>query len=285
MIVEALQWVLTPAPRWARRAGYLRELISIQAQHRRWRRQWAPHLQQSKDAIRIAMARCTTRRHAMVYGSGLLLDIPLAELAACFERVTLVDVAHLWPTRLAVRRFPNVTLVARDISGVADGLLEGAAQGADRPPQPQPKLPQDYSSVDFLVSANVLSQLAVTPLRFLSRHIVLPEEEALRFAADMAQSHLVHLRQFDAICCLVTDTRRETLSRDGAVHNAEEQLPGIQLPPHDCSWDWEIAPRGEISTEYSVRARMLSVTILPQNDGSGRQNGAGGRLDTVWRRA
>ncbi len=281
MIVEALQWALTPAPRWARRAGYLKELIAIQAQHRRWRRQWAPHLLESKNAIRIAMARCATRRHAMIYGSGLLLDIPLAELAAHFEKVTLVDVAHLWQTRLAVRRFSNVTLVERDISGVAHGLLEGAAQGADNPPRPQPNLPQDYGSVDFLVSANILSQLAVTPLRFLARHIALSRDDALRFAAEMAQSHLAHLRQFDAICCLITDTRREILSRDGAVHKTEEQLPGIVLPPCDRLWDWEIAPPGEISPDYSVRARMLSVTILPSNDGQGRQNGAGARLDTV----
>lgn len=285
MIAEALHWALTPAPAWARRAGYLTELIAIQAQYGRWRRQWAPHLQESKDAIRAAMARCATRRHAMVYGSGPLLDIPLAELAANFEKVTLVDVAHLWPARLAARRYSNVRLVARDISGVAQGLLEGAAQGADGPPRPQPNLPQDHASVDFLVSANVLSQLAVTPLRFLSRHIVLSRDEALRFAADVARAHLAHLRQFDAVCCLITDTRRDFLSRDGAVHKTEEQLPGIVLPAHDRSWDWEIAPPGEISPEYSVRARMLCATILPGNDGQGRQNGAAGRLDTVWRQA
>lgn len=285
VIAEALQWVLTPAPAWARQAGYLKELIAIQAQYGRWRRHWAPHLRESKDAVHAAMERCATHRHAMVYGSGPLLDIPLAELAARFETVTLVDVAHLWPARLAARRFANVRLVARDISGVAQGLLEGAAQGADSPPRPQPHLPQDHESVDFLVSANVLSQLAVTPLRFLARHMALSRDEALAFAADIAQAHLRHLRQFNATCCLITDTKREYLSRDGAVHKTEEQLPGITLPPHDRSWDWEIAPLGEISPDYSVRARMLSAAILPGNDGRGRQIGAAGLLDTVWRQA
>jgi hypothetical protein len=285
MIAEALQWALTPAPSWARQAGYLRELIAIQAQHGRWRRQWAPHLRESKDAVCAAMAHCATTRHAMIYGSGPLLDIPLPELAARFETVTLVDVAHLWPARLAARRFPNVRLVARDISGVAQGLLEGVARGADSPPRPQPNLPENHASVDFLVSANVLSQLAVTPLRFLSRHNVLSQDGALHFAADLARAHLEHLRRFDAVCCLITDTRREFLSRDGAVQKTEEQLPDIVLPPHDRSWDWEIAPLGEISPEYSVRARMLCATILPGNDGLGRQNGAGGCLDTLWRRA
>ncbi|MEX2616847.1 MAG: hypothetical protein WD767_12200 [Alphaproteobacteria bacterium] len=281
MIAEALQWALTPAPPWARRAGYLGELIAIQAQYGRWRRQWAPHLRESKDAVRAAMEGCATHRHAMIYGSGPLLDIPLAELASRFGTVTLVDVAHLWPARLAARRFPNVRLVARDISGVAQGLLEGAARGASSPPRPQPHLPQDHESVDFLVSANVVSQLAVTPLRFLSRHIVLSRDEALGFAADVVHAHLRHLREFNATCCLITDTKREFLSRDGAVHKTEDQLPGIILPPHDRSWDWEIAPLGEISPDYSVRARMLSAIILPGNDGQERQIGAAARLDTV----
>ena len=285
MISEGLHWALTPAPDWARRVGYLKELVAIRARHRRWRRQWAPDLHASRTAICAAMAGCTRRRQAMVYGSGPLLDIPLRELAESFETVTLVDAAHLWPTRLAARRYPNVRLVERDVSGVVAGLLEGVPKGADTLPVPRPNLPHDHDTVDFLVSANILSQLALVPLQFLGRYLLLSSDEAADFARAVAEAHLAHLNLFDGARCLITDTRQEQVSRDGAVQNTTSQLPGTILPPHDATWWWDVAPPGELSPNFGVRSRMVSITIPPGNMGLERQIGAGACLDTVPRQA
>ena len=267
MIPEALHWALTPAPGWARRTGYLSELIAFRARHRRWRQRWAPHLQASQDAIRIAMARCTSHRQALVLGSGPLLDIPLADLSAAFETVTLVDAAHLWPTRLTARRFPNIRLVERDISGVVPGLLEGVAHGSDILPRPRPKLPEDHATVDFVVSANLLSQLAVLPLQFMSHHVSLTPAEQTGVIHSMVQAHLDYLKQFDAICCLITDTRHEFVDRDGAVQNFDNCLPGIILPPDDSSWWWDVAPPGEYLPEFGVRVRVVAITQRPAGSG------------------
>jgi hypothetical protein len=285
VIVETLHWALTPVPDWARRAGYLKELIAIRARHRRWRRQWEPHLQASRAAICAAMVGCTRHRHAMVYGSGPLLDIPLADLAAAFDTVTLVDAAHLWPTRLAVRRYPNVRLVERDVSGVVAGLLEGVTKGADTLPVPRPILPRDHETVDFLVSANILSQLALIPLRFLLRYFPLSSDEAAAFSRAVAQAHLAHLERFGGVRCLITDTVQEQIARDGAVQNTASQLSGIILPPHDATWWWDVAPPGEISPDFGIRSRMVAITIPSGNRALERQNGAGPCLDTVPRQA
>jgi hypothetical protein len=263
MLLEALNWVATPAPDWARQAGYLKELIALQARHRRWRTQWAPHHQACRAAIRAAMAQCRTRRHALIYGSGLLNDIPLGELAAAFERVTLVDVAHLWPQRLTAHRYPNVAMIERDISGVALSLLHGVAMGADRLPAPKPKPPEEPAAFDFVVSANLMSQLAVVPLRFLAGRGPLPADAANAYARDIAKAHLDHLNGFEGVRCLIADTKRQIVARDGTVQRTEAQLPGVSLPLHNRSWWWELAPFGEISRNSSLLAHVVAITMLP----------------------
>jgi hypothetical protein len=263
MLLEALNWIATPAPDWARRAGYLTELIATQARHRRWRAQWAAHHQACQAAIRDAMAQCRTRHHALIYGSGLLGDIPLGALADAFERVTLVDVAHLWPQRLAVRRHPNVTMIERDISGVVQGLLHGVAKGGDRLPEPKPTLPKEHAAVDFVVSANLLSQLAVVPLRFLAQRMPLSTDVANAYAKTIAVAHLHHLDAFNAVRCLIADTKRQVLARDGTVQHSDTQLPGISLPAHDRSWWWELAPFGEISRTSRLQAHVVAITMHP----------------------
>lgn len=263
MILEALNWIATPAPGWSRQAGYLKELIAMQARHRRWRKQWAPHHMASRAAIRAAMAQCRRRRHALIYGSGLLGDIPLAELAETFDRVTLVDVAHLWPQRLAARRHANVRMIERDVSGVALGLLHGVAMGADRIPEPKPNPPEDRASVDFVVSANLLSQMAVVPIRFLSQRFPLSTAAANAYARDIATAHLDHLNGFECVRCLIADTERRVVARDGKVQQTETQLPGVSLPPHDASWWWDLAPFGEISKTSCLQARVVAITMQP----------------------
>ena len=285
VIAEALHWALTPAPDWARRAGYLKEIIAIRARHRRWRRQWVPHLQASREAIRTAMAQCKRRRHAMVYGSGSLLDVPLAELAAAFDTVTLVDAAHLWPTRFEVRRFRNVRLAERDISGVVVGLLEGISKGSETLPVPRVNLPQDIDTVDFVVSSNILSQLSLAPLRFLTKYLPPTSEETESFSRAILEAHLDHLDRFAGVRCLITDTVQDLVDSDGAVQKNSLQLPGIILPSHDAAWWWDVAPLGEISPHFAVRSRVVAITVLPGNTVSMRQTRTGACLDTVPRQA
>ena len=82
------------------------------------------------------MDRCDRRHHAIVYGSGLLLDIPLDTLSRAFARVTLIDAVHLRSTRRLARQFTNVPCAETDRPGVAVGLLLGTAKGADQLPGP-----------------------------------------------------------------------------------------------------------------------------------------------------
>ncbi|NKB58221.1 MAG: hypothetical protein GKS00_17995 [Alphaproteobacteria bacterium] len=263
MILEALTWLTTPAPVWARKTGYLRELIAIEARHRRRQRDWAPHLEATRIVIREAIERCGRRRQALIYGSGLLLDIPLDALSAAFETVTLVDAAHLRRTRRTARRFGNVGCIEADISGVAIGLQLGIAKGADTLPRPIPPVLADNGSVDLVVSANLLTQLPLMPLHFLDRHPNFSEQARQDYARAIMQAHLDHLTAFDATCCLVAETEVQFIAADGSIQRTEDPLRGLSLPSEDRSWFWEVAPRGEVSQSYGVRNIITATTTAP----------------------
>lgn len=260
MISEALTWLTTPAPRWARKAGYLQELIAIRARHRRRRADWAPHLDASQTVIRDAIAMCQKRRQVLVYGSGLLLDIPLEDLAEAFETVILIDAVHLRETKEIAHRFGNVHCVEADISGVTASLLTETIRTEDSFPCPASPETNNEKPVDLVISANLLTQLTETPLQFLRRSGNFSEDTLNTFAQTIMIAHLDHLASLNALCCLIVETEIQFMSNDGTVERVESPLRGIPLPPADRTWFWEIAPRGEVSPSHAIRNRVAAVT-------------------------
>jgi hypothetical protein len=262
MILEALEYVTIPAPPWARRTGHLRELIAVEGRYRRHKAAWRPHLDNTKSTIMAAATLCKRRRTALVLGSGALYDIPLAHLAAHFDQVVLVDVAHPWRTRAAALRFRNIGLVHADLSGVCDALLLGVATGADTPPDPHLSSLPDVASdrVDLVVSANLMSQLPLVPIAFVARFLPLDSNVENRFARRILQAHLDFIHGFSGVTCLITDQTREKIDRDGETVHAKDALFGLSLPDPDQEWVWDIAPLGEISRNEAMRNRVLAIT-------------------------
>lgn len=238
----------------------MQELIAIRARYRRRRDDWAAHLDASQEVIRDAIAVCPKRRQVMVYGSGLLLDIPLKDLAAAFETVTLVDAAHLRETKQTAHRLGNVHCVEADISGVTVGLLTETITDESSFPRPNPPEANNERPIDLVVSANLLTQLTETPLQFLRRRGDFTEDTLNTFAQTIMMAHLDHLASFDAACCLIAETENLYLSADGTVERVESPLRGIPLPPADRTWFWEIAPLGEVSPAHAIRNRVAAVT-------------------------
>ena len=240
MLLAFVLALANPAPLRLRRLGYVRESGLLHARSRRCRAAWAPHLARSRDVVVRAASDCVSWRLAVVLGSGLLDDVPLADLAARFERVRLVDAVHPWPTRLAVRRHPNVDLVTAEISG---GLAE-------------PALAEALRGANFVVSANVLSQLPILPLDAYARA---GQEAPPRLAAAIVDAHLSALTlaaREGARVCLITDTVQRQEDREGRAVETFDLLAGTALPEPSVAWDWELAPFGEAARHRRTLHRV-----------------------------
>lgn len=259
MIGSFLRSLVTPCPRYVRAMGYLHEQIAIQARYNRCRRAWEPHLERTKAIIRAAAARCRERRKAVLFGSGMLLDIPLAELSSQFREVILVDVVH--PLG-AGWRLANATALAADVTGTAEAVYRLAAEGGAPLPRVAPTLFCDDPEVDLVASVNLLSQLPYIPCKYLSEAGVYPKEEIEAFARDLIQAHIDYLRRLPGVVALICDRERLTLDASGRLVERLTALRGVTLPWSGEEWTWDLAPRPEASHVYSYQRRVAGIVNI-----------------------
>jgi len=270
MLGELVRYLVTPCPRYVRTLGYLHEQISIKARHDRCRRAWEPHLERTKNVLRDAMRKCLRKRKAVIFGSGMLYDVPLSELAAAFAQVVLVDVVH--PLG-AGWRLANVTALAADVTGVAETVHRLAKRGGQPLPRVAPQAFCDDAEVDLVASVNLLSQLAYLPCKYLAGASVYPPAEVTAFGRDVVLAHIDYLKRLPGVVALICDLERLTVDRTGAVVERQSALRGVSLPWSGEEWTWDLAPRPEASPIYSYQRRVVGLanvkeTALVGRDGS-----------------
>jgi hypothetical protein len=247
--------------------GYLREALGIAVRSEQWASSWRSHLESTKAVILEAAERCPNRNQALILGSGLLLDVPLADLSRRFGRVVLADIIHVRRVRDVARRFPNVELVQADVTGVAKSLFSQVRRrqiGA---------LPHDMSELfldqpfDLVASVNLLSQLPVIPCQFLRSSLLLvPPHEIDRFARSLIGNHLDWLARFSGTVALITDYEREERDESG-TESREDLLGGIRLRRGGHRWTWDIAPRHAGCCDREVRHKVVGFADFPGNAG------------------
>lgn len=259
MLSEWLTYWRTVCPPQARKLGYLRESIGIRSRYRRCRTAWRPHLENSRAALLESLSACRDSRIALVLGSGLLLDVPLAQLAARFEQVWLVDLIHLPETLRAARRHPNVRCLSRDVTGFLEKRDDLAPGRLDLP---MPRHFLDEPEIDWIASVNLLSQLPLLPLAWLRRRFPgAAEDEWIGWEEKLMRQHLDYLAAFGKPACLLADAEQTTCRSGGEIleRNDFGALLGCWGRPL-AGWRWDIAPAGEIAPgiirRHQVAARL-----------------------------
>ena len=265
MIIEALEYALTPCPAWARRLGFLTEAVSLRARYRRCHKAWAAHVAECRRLALDAADLCAHHRSVAILGAGLLIEIPLAELARRFERVLLIDAVHPWPTRWRRRRFANVDLVAADLTGVGVELIDALRRrdGAPLPESHPPQLPG--APYDLAISANLLSQLPVLPLDVIERqdrHGRYSIAERERFCRGLIEAHQAWFGAVAEIPCLFSDIVSQVFDRERRGQ-AESVLHGLEMPPPDRTWTWDIAPHPEQHPLFDRRNTVAGYLRWP----------------------
>ena len=296
MLAEALHHWLTPAPKWVKNMGYVREQVALDFRHRRQHDAWAPHLEHCKTLICAAAKACLDTHHCVVLGSGHLLDIPLDELAAMFERVDLVDITHPRAVHRRVSSLVNVQLVTADISGAAQALHDlGEAPDPTNAPLPAklklsgvcgaladghgnpqanplnwqpPALPHPMPDKDLIagaglvISANLLSQLPLLLVdRLKDRCPWISAEARSTFARAVVDHHLALLQNHVGQVCLISEVMR-MVHDDDRANQKIDPLFGAALLYEGEEWWWDIAPRPELGPDFDVKLRVLGLPDL-----------------------
>jgi hypothetical protein len=261
MLAEMLLYRLTRAEPWAQALGYREGAVRLWSRHGRCERAWATHLENTRRFVGEAAAAASGSRTALVFGSGLLADLPLDGLRAKFARIVLVDVVHLPTVRWRTRGMANVEHVVADLTGTARGLV---ADPAGDPPEPGSEFGLDDPAVDFVVSLNLVSQLPLAPTEWLEAH-GRSEADAAAYGRQVVAAHFAHLARFSCPVCIVGDRAQTYLDRSGRTIETDDPLYGHAPPPADAHWTWDLAPLGEQDREYAIRNEVFAIRELRES--------------------
>ncbi|MEI7456856.1 MAG: hypothetical protein WCK93_09015 [Nitrosomonadales bacterium] len=260
MLSEWLTYLAADCSDFSRKSGYLRESIGTRSRYRRCKNAWQSHLENSRSALLESINACSSHRTALVLGSGVLLDIPLAELAARFENVWLVDLVHLPEVRRAVRRYANVRCIEHDVTGFRE---QSATLLESRLDLPDPVQFLDELRIDWVASVNLLSQLPLLPQDWLRAHFPSIDEQKLEAWGDrIMQQHLDYLAAFSVPVCLLTDYVQTSYEKSGEILSVVDfstrvRFAGTLLK----TWRWDVAPPGEISGGTGRFHLVASIAI------------------------
>jgi len=263
MILRWLQSLATPCPWPLRRMGYLREQLAIEDRYRRTRGAWDPHLAASRHAVHEAIMRCQRRRTAVVLGAGLLHDVPLAELAARFDRVVLADILHLPKNRrLAQDAGGKVSCLEFDCTGAVDALWRAgksmASEEAERiVREAEPRLPAEIAAdCDLVLSMNLASQLGNLPAEWLARGRARDSGFSLRLRRAAALRHVDWLRGMPGERLLVADQALVIRERDGTESEREVIIGDGDIEPAQRGWIWHLAPIPEWDRHHHLELQV-----------------------------
>ena len=208
---------------------HLPQAVRYWARGQRQTRAWAPHLANARGLIDTTIDDIPIRRTVVVLGSGPLFEVPLESLARTFERVLLVDRAHLSAIRPRLARYGNIALIWRDLA--AEDTIDLAFLA-------------EVDGLDWVISSNLLGEMAAA--------------EPLGQSRMTIERHLSALAALPCPATLITDVDYRLFNRHGVVLDSADLMRGHPLPRSGLRWKWEAAPFGE-EHRHTRRVHTISA--------------------------
>jgi len=247
MIEEFLTVLTVRAVPGAREGGLVREIAGILGRHRRQKAFWADHLQHTKECITAHLYQADPKEPVLLMGAGLCLDVPLAALNDHPAGALLMDAVETRQARRAIKPFENLEFEQADLTGMLKEFWLGDKNIAISPPDMAP-LP--LVGHGMAISCNILSQL---PLAFASSPPVGDQEE--KITAAIQKAHVRALLAMDCPALLITDYERVEIT--GTAPHVIQTVDPHLLPGDPVeTWDWPIAPPGEVAPDLDVRLKV-----------------------------
>lgn len=258
MILEWLEYFKTRGSKTAKNWGYVYQNIALKFRARRCAKAWQGHISECHRLVREQLDLLSQEknppRSVMIIGSGLLLEIPIQDLLAKVEKIYLVDLVHARTIRKLARRYPQIELIERDISSLL-GILKMGTAPFQLKNIPWTQLPPwDLPAVEWVISANLLSQI---PL-MISEKLPMSSETYEKFARRVRDQHIERLLKQAPRVLLFADFETRYIDRGGNRIKTESYNVDLGALKPGREWLWEISPFGETSPDYKIEMQVRS---------------------------
>lgn len=248
MLAEYVKYLTAPASRYARELGYLKESIAFEARAQRHWKMWESHFKNCQELITQQAEKVRKHRSIWILGSGSLYETPWKALSEQGHRLKLVDIYHPPRIKNLVKSFSNIQCLELDVTGF-DDLSPLQKVLLKNPVVP----PLSIHPEDLIVSCNMLSQLPICPLQYLSKNTEISEEEKIQWARKIQAQHWNWLESFGCESLILSDFEIHYLDKNSEVIQIEEQ-PFRPLAKKVTLWDWQW------STDVTRKVEAYSIS-------------------------
>jgi hypothetical protein len=248
-----------------RKMGYNKDQKGIINRYLRESEGWKEHLQNTRNFI-LQSAKTKEKTHAVILGSGWLLDVPLEELCESFGKVTLIDIRHPRQVKKKAEKYSNLKLEEVDLTGGLVSKIYESIQAYKkeknipllsslRPDQNPLK-----NKPDFIVSCNLLTQLGTLIREYLKKYPEFSDKELNALEKVIQESHIEMLQQGKS--CLVSEYEEELYDEDDNFLGTNPLLQ-INIPEDSIQkrWKWKFDSKMYYRDNMKTYMNVLALEI------------------------
>jgi len=198
-----------------------------------------------------------------VYGSGWLLELPLAEMSEKTDMINMVDIIHPPQVVAQTAALKNVRLTEEDVTG---GLIEEVWKMAGKSncfkrlrslsfldiPEYKP-----VNDPGLIISLNILSQLETLPEKLLRKKCKIEEKEYLKFREEIQLNHIRFLEKNQSV--LITDITEIHSKTDGDTYQTNTIIAKLPSGKVRKEWIWDFDLEG---IDFNQKKSVLKVAAI-----------------------
>lgn len=226
-----------------RKIGFYSDQNGILNRYKREKKNWDNHLEKTKKFI-LKSAETKGKETVLVFGSGWLLDIPIEELSKQFKKVVLFDVSHPDKVLKYLKKFKNVETVELDLTGYSSIIQEITGNTDILNLIPETKYVEIIKNInaDFFVSVNLLNQLDILLVDFITSKNDFSDEIIKKFRKKIQNEHLALLPKNKS--CLITDYLQMNYNKDSKINETELIYTQFPISNYEENWEWIFDTKG-----------------------------------------
>ena len=298
MLFETLEYYenINRCPSYLKSYKQIEELIAIKHRHQRCFSHWKTHLENTKQFINANIDKDPNifgSSYVLVLGAGFGNDLDLYFLTDNFEKIILADLFFLKSARKKLSFYPNIFFSEFDITQCMEEILlllqrykndknsfleklkeftEQRSNSANNfKEHPFIKLIHNNETKN-IISLNLLSQIPLSFTRLFEKTFKgsYNEKEFSFFYKMLIKEHLqlmTHAKKQGKSILVISDTskyvsnrRGKEISQESSLYeiNMKQNLPSIK---EQKNWYWDLAPLGEISSNYSLKLLVNAIKV------------------------
>jgi hypothetical protein len=245
-----------------RKFGFNKDRDGLITRYLGEQKNWQSHLENTKSYI-LNSVPPANKKLCLILGSGWLLDIPIDDLCRMFDKVILADISHPAQIKHKFLHHEKIEFVNTEITSVLGSILgrnhrskplseiefEGRPFGHELEFEP-----------DFVISANILSQLSFFPKDYLQKVDIDTTEEIREFSRMIEQNHIARLPKERS--CLIADHYQYVYDKKDKLVSEKSRIL-TDLPENETNkeWIWDFDLSGRYKVNKKVRFKVSAQRV------------------------